>query len=495
MRILLAVLIFSLFGAVFTGCDSGGDSGGGFVPTGDILAVAERAGQSQTIKVGGAVGAVPPGSTVEVTNLSTLETKTTFGQPDGSFDPTFTGNTDDLFNVLVTDNGSTVLDTVIGVTLLRNAVERNLAQLGSVPADIVIRDNRAYVINGFSNNIQIFNINQNPPQQLGTIVVPPDSNPISMDFFGTSQAYVANNTGQSVAVVNINTGACEVLIVSSEDEGNTAPCQNVINVPSNTFEEPAGVLVFNNKVYVSNNNLNENFSPNGNGFITVLSTSTNQVISTIQNSGANTSSMIELDDLIYAMNNGNVLFDFETSNFTCDTDFPPSIDIIDTADDTIFDTIDIPLSEQNPTVCLPNNLTATSDGFGYTGLGLVGALLKLDLFEGTVINGTNNPIIITDLSGLNNTADVAIKDDLLFTSLFNSDQIAVLDTDTDEVDPFPYIAPFPAGIRADNPNSTLFDGVQSLAIREGNNFTGADLYFITGISEQLGSVDTTLQTQ
>jgi len=495
MRILLTVFLFCALGAVFIGCDSGGDGGGGFVPTGDILAVAERAGQNQTIKVGGTAGAVPSGSTVEVTNLNTLETQTTFGEPDGSFDPTFTANTDDLFNVLVTDNGNVVIDTVIGVTLLRNAVERNLAQLGSVPADIKIRDGRAYVINGFSNNIQVFNINQNPPQQLGTIVVPPGSNPISMDFIGDNLAYVANNIGQSVAVVNLNTGDCETLIVSAEDEGNTAPCQNVINVPSNTFEEPAGVLVLNNKVYISNNNLDENFSPNGNGFITVLSTSTNQVISTIDASGANSSSMIELDDTIYAMNNGNVLFDFETSEFTCDTDFPPSIDMIDSANDTVFDTIDIPLSEQNPTVCLPNNLTATSDGFGYTGLGLVGALLKVDLFEGTVVNGTDNPIIITDLSGLNNTADVAIKDGLLFTTLFNSDQVAVLDTETDQVDPFPYITPFPAGIRADNPNSDLFDGVQSLAIRPGNNFSGADIYFITGISEQLGSVDSTLQTQ
>ncbi|NIU86571.1 MAG: hypothetical protein GWN56_04520 [Nitrosopumilaceae archaeon] len=147
---------------------------------------------------------------------------------------------------------------------------------------------------------------------------------------------------------------------------------------------------------------------------------------------------------------------------------------------------------------MPNNLTATSDGFGYMGLGLVGALLKVDLFLATVVNGPSNPIVISDLSGLNNTADIAIKDDLLFTSLFNSDQIAVLDTDNDQVDPFPYVFPFPAGIRADNPNSQLFDGVQSLAIRpgvSGVDFTGADIYFITGISEQLGSVDSTLQTQ
>jgi len=29
----------------------------------------------------------------------------------------------------------------------------------------------------------------------------------------------------------------------------------------------------------------------------------------------------------------------------------------------------------------------------------------------------------------------------------------------------------------------------------GADFVGADIYFITGISEQLGSVDSTLQTQ
>ncbi len=495
MRLLLTIFVFSFFGAVFIGCDSGGSGGGGFVPTGDILAVAERAGQNQTIKVGGTEGAVPPGSTVSVTNLSTSETQNTVGLADGSFGPTFTGNTNVMFNVLVTNNGNVVIDIEIGVTLLRNAVERDLAQLGSVPADIQIRGSRAYVINGFSNNIQIFELNQNPPQLLFKIVVPPDSNPISMDFFGDNQAYVANNTGQSVAIVNISNGDCETLIVSAEDQGTTIPCQNVINVPSNTFEEPAGVLIVNDKVYISNNNLDENFSSNGNGFITVLSTATQQVLDTIAATGSNTTSMVEIDEILYVLNNGNILFDFETSEFTCDTNFPPSIDIIDTLDDSVFDTIDIPLSQQNPTVCLPNNLTATSDGFGYTGLGLVGALLKVDLFEGTVINGPANPILITDLAALNNTADIVIKDNLLFTSLFNSDQIAVLDTSSDEIDPFPYITPFPAGIRGDDPNSQLFDGVQSLAIRPGDNFTGADLYFITGISEQLGSVDTTLQTQ
>jgi len=497
MRIFTVIFIFAAAVLTLAACDggSGGDGGGGFIPTGSILAVAERPGQNQLIKVGGTAGSVPPGSTVEVTNLDTGQTQITTGLPDGSFDPEFTGSTDDIFNVRVTDNGSLVQDEVVGVTLLRNAVERNLAQLGSVPADIIIRGATAYVINGFSNNIQVFGLNQNQPQLIGTIVVPMGSNPIAMDFLNDTIAYVANNSGQSVSVVNVETRQCETLIVGEDDIDETAPCQNVIELNGSPFEEPAGVRAANGKIYVSNNNLDESFSPMGNGFITVIDPGTNQITDTIEATGANTTSMLVLNEILYVLNNGNVLFDFDTSLFTCDFDFPPSIDEIDLQTDNVVDTIDIALSEQNNLVCLPNNLTADGDGFAYTGLGLVGALLKVDLLTGEVINGPANPIIITDLSGLNNTADVVIKDNLLFTSLFNTDQIAVLDTDTDQVNPFPYITPFPAGIRADDPNAVLFDGVQSLAARSGGGFTGADIYFITGISEQLGSLDSTLETQ
>jgi hypothetical protein len=480
---------------VLTACEET-SGGGGFVPTGIILAVAEKQGSEETIKVGGLPDSVPPGSIVDVTNLDTGETQSTTGAPDGSFDPTFTGDTDDEFNVVVTDDGELVDDIVIGVTLLSEAVEENLAKLGTVPADIEIRGNRAYVVNGFSDNIQVFDLNQDPPDLIGTIVVPPGSNPIDMAFVDDTHAYVANNIGQSVARVNVNTRICEVLIVKTGHGGATAPCQSVLTVAGTPFEEPVGVAVTNGRVYVTNNNLDENFNPMGNGFISVLNATNSQFITTIPASGVNTTSMAVIGNTIYAMNNGAVLFDPETNEFTCDFDFPPSIDLINSQTNVLFDNIAIPLSFENPTVCLPNPLVSTPDGrFGYTGLGLVGALLKIDLQTGDVVNGTDDPIVITDLDSLNLTADIAIRDDLLFTTLFLADQIAVIDTDTDEVNPFPYIAPFPAGIRAFDPGSNFFDGVQSLAIRPGEpgvNFSGPDIFFITGISEQLGSVDSTL---
>ena len=499
MRILLTVFLFSIFGAVFLACDGGSGDGGSFAPTGDILAVAERSGNNQLIKVGGTEGSVPPGSTVEVTNLNTGETQTTMGLPDGSFDPTFMGDTNDIFNVLVTrPNGVVEEDTVIGVTLLRNAVQRNLAQLGSVPADIQIRGERLYVVNGFSNNIQIFDISQSSPQEIGTITIPPNSNPIGMAFLNDTIAYVTNNSGQSVAVVNVETRQCETIFVSSEDMGITTPCSSVINVPSNTFEEPVGVIIVNGKVYISNNNLDPFFSPNGNGFITIIDPVLNQITGFIDATGANTSSMITIGNTLYAMNNGNILFDLETFEFSCDANFPPSIDLINLLTDSVIDTIEIPLSQINANVCLPNSLTADSEGYGYSGLGLVGALLKFDLIERTVINGTDNPIIITDLSGLNFTSGIAIRDDLLFTTLFNSDQMAVLDTNNDQVNPFPYIAPLPLGIRADDPDSDLLEGAQGLVIRpgiKGVDFQGPDIYYMNAIfgAESLGSVNSDLQ--
>jgi len=496
MRLCITFFILGLWVLFLWGCEDSGTGGGGFIPTGDIIAVAESSGSNQTIQVGGTPGSVPAGSLVDVTNIDTGETQTTVGESDGSFDPIFTGSTNDLFNVLVSVNGEIVEDTTIGVTLLSQAVKRDLAVLGSVPASIEIRGNRAYVINGFSNNIQIFDLDQDPLQEIGTIVLPPNSNPIAMAFLDDTRAYVANNVGQSVALVNVQTRQCELIIVRTGEGTEFPPCQEVRFAVS-AFEKPKDVAVANDKVYVSNLNIDEFFEPLGNGFISVFNTETNQFMGKMEASGANTGLMTIVDDNIYVVNAGDISSTPDFSEFFCDFDFPPSIDIVDANTDNIIDTIDIQLSETNSKVCLPNGIAPTPDGrFGYIGLGIVGALFKINLETNTIINGPSNPIIVTDLTGLNFTADVAINQEGLgFITLFQTDQVAVIDTINDEISSFPFSFFFPAGIRADNPNSELFDGVQFLAIRPGIpgiDFQGADIFYITGISSKLGSINTAL---
>lgn len=493
IKFLLPIIII---GTLSWGCDETG-GGGGFIPSGSIIAVAERAGGNQAIKVGGTEGSVPPGSMVDVTNLNTGETQSTIGLADGSFDPPFMGNTNDTFNVLVTNQGSIFDDVTIRITLLRDFVFRNLAQLGSFPDLIEIFDNRAYVINGGSNNIQIFELNQDPPNQVGVIVLPPNSNPTAMAFVDSERAYVANNIGQSVALVNIVTTECEVLIVRADHVGPTAPCNEVLTVAGISFEDPLGIAIANGKVYVSNGNfaINEQdftVDPLGPGFVSIINVETNQFTGTINMSGTVSSDLEVVNDNIYVVNSGTIASDFSTCNF----DFPPSVDIINTSTDALINTINIPLSQQNPAVCLPITIKSTSDNnFIYLGSGLTPTIFKLDILDNSVINGPSNPIVITDLNELNFTSDLAVRDNLLFTTLFNTDQIAVLNTDNDQVNPFPYAFPFPAGLRADDPNSDFFEGPFSLAIRPGIpgiDFVGPDLFYITGISSQLGSIDTIL---
>lgn len=493
MKYISSVLIIFMIVAGMSGCDGSTDIR--VVEAGKILAMAEKSGSDVTIKVGGLEGSVPPGSTVIVTNVTTGETKTTTGLADGSFDPEFQGSTSDTFRVEVIDDGETIEDITIGVTLLTDIVQTDLGSLGSVPAAIEIKGDFAYVINGFSDNIQIFDLNQNPPAELLTVALPPGSNPIAMDFLDDSRAFVSNFTGQSVALVNLDTGICELIFL--REAGDDTGCSETVII-NGAFEDPSDVLVMNGKLYVTNNNFDEFFMPIGNGFVTIIDLQTNQLVDFVETSGANSGKMKLRNDNIMILNTGNFIFNTETSEFECDGKFPPSLDILNTSNDTIAESIAIDLSDVNTKVCGPGSIAISPDNnFAYLGLSLVGALLKIDLQNNTVVNGTDNPIVVTGIEGLNSVSDVIFSGELGFAALFNSDQIAVFDPFTDELNTFPFIAPIPAGIRGINPDSQFFDGVQNLATRDGKgsfDFTTPAVYFITGISQKLGSVDPFLLT-
>ena len=484
----LLVLLILIVGFT-TACEETETNGGGDIVVPDrILAVAEFNGNDETIKVGGVAGSVPPGSDVVVTNQDTQQTESTVGLEDGSFDPEFQGSTDDTFLVEVFEEGELIDTTELSVITLESLVNTNQGQLGSVPTTIKIRNNRAYVVNGFSDNIQIFDIDQNPPVELATIPLPPGSDPVAMDFINDQQALVANMIGNTAAVVNLDTAECETLYTRQEGVAFD-PCDAAVNLGTGRFAGPSAVAVVGSTGYVANNNLDSNFIPNGPGIITVIDLD-NDSSFTVQANGFSSNNLTVVENEIFITNGGNINFNTVTSTFVCDPIFPPSVDVLNTGSNTITDSIPIPLSDTNENVCFPGSFAATPDrDFGYLGLGLVGALLKIDLENKLVVNGTDNPIIVTDLSGLNSTSSIVIDSSGIgFTSLFNTDQIAVINTDNDEINPFPAIAPFPAGIRASDPENEFFDGIQSLALRQGTNGTNPNLFFITGISEQLGTV-------
>ncbi len=499
MRLLKTLFILGFLGFALWGCDGGGGESQGQ----QFFALTN----SPEVVVGGIKGSVDGGVTVLVRNLDTGQERETTASDEGSFIVTLEeGSIGDTIGISAPRVDEAVevvhvseVSPEVRQEIMSGAVKRNLVGgFESSPTAIEIRENRAYIL-FFSNNIQIFDLDQDPPQKIGEIVLPPNSNPVAIAFLDNTRAYVVNNIGQSVALVNVETTQCELLIVRSDSvPPATSICQNqVITVDPEFFEDPSGIAITNGKVYVTNSNFDDFFEPAGNGFITIINSETNEVLDLIEATGQNSGGITNIDDKLYVVNGGDIDFDPDSGEPLCDFDSSSSIDVINPEDDTIETTIPITLSEQNPRVCSPGRIEPTPDQrFGYIGLGLVGAMLKVDLENNTIVNGTSNPIILTDLSGLNFTSDIKIRDDGLgFTTLFNTDQIVAIDTATDTINPFPFIAPFPVGIRGDDPSSDFFEGPQDLVIRPGTpgvDFQGADIFFITGISEQLGSINTSL---
>lgn len=477
-----ASLLGFIFLLLLASCNSGGGSGGGgFVPTGNIIAVAERRGATE-ITVGGAREAVSAGALVRVTNLTTGEAREARASQDGSFEIGFTGGTNSIFRIEVQEDG---IDETIGVTLLEDAVTRDIATLGSVPSDIEVRGGRAYVVNGFSDNVQVFDITTNPPVEIGRIVLPLGQDPVKIAFIDSERAVVPNLIGQSIAILNLGTLSCDVIIAN--EDGEYSPCAEKIIVPG-AFEEPSGVAVLGEKLFVTNNNLDPSFNPAGAGFVTVFNLGTLELIGFIETSGANSGHPTVVGDKLWVLNGGNVLFDPVEGAFTCDQAFIPSLDEIDPATLAVVGTITMPLDEANPKACLPSNLAITPDGrFAYMGLGILGGMFKADLSSRTLLRGARNPIVATDPSELDFVADIAIRGDGVgFFTLFNTDRVGVIDTLGDELNPFPFVSPFPAGLKALDPSSQFFEGVQFLALTNGF----PDIYFITTISNKLGSIDT-----
>jgi hypothetical protein len=499
MRLLKTLFILGFLGFALWGCDGGGGEDEGQ----QFFALTN----SPEVVVGGIKGSVDGRVTVLVRNLDTGQERETTANDEGSFIVTLEGSIGDTIgisaprvDVAVEVMHVSEVSPEIRQEIMSGAVRRNLASLGSFPTTIEIQGNRGYVVNGGSNNIQIFDLNQDPPQQIGTIVLPPGSDPVAIAFLDDTRAYVANLTGQSVALVNVQAMQCELLIVRSESlPSNTSVCQNqVITVGPEFFEDPSGIAIASGKVYVTNSNLETNnnvqdcfVEPIGNGFITVINSETNQVLSRISTTGQGTAGITDIDNNLYVVNGGD-LDDCDTGMLLVDPEAPVSIDVIDSQNDNITTSIPIPPNTQNLLIGFPNRVEPTHDKeLGYVGSGIAPVLFKIDLVNNTLIRGTDDPITLPPTNDLDATFDVEIRNDgLAFIALFNSDRIAVMDTADDSINPFPFIAPFPAGLRADDPNSQFFDGVQDIAIRTDGNFP--DVFFITGLSNQLGSIDSSL---
>ena len=113
---------------------------------------------------------------------------------------------------------------------IKQAVENEIIPLGLVPSDVEIQDDLAYVVNTFSDNVQIVDLRNRV--SLGTIPMGTGSLPQNIAFVSGSKAYVACNGTNDIRVVDVKG-------------------RSVINtIPGGL--KPAGITIINDKAYVTN---------------------------------------------------------------------------------------------------------------------------------------------------------------------------------------------------------------------------------------------------
>ena len=113
---------------------------------------------------------------------------------------------------------------------IKQAVENEIIPLGSVPSDVQIQDDLGYVVNTFSDNVQIVDLRNRV--SLGTIPMGTGSSPQKIAFVSDSKAYVTCNGTNDIRVVDVKG-------------------RSVINtIPGGL--KPAGITIINDKAYVTN---------------------------------------------------------------------------------------------------------------------------------------------------------------------------------------------------------------------------------------------------
>ena len=183
-------------------------------------------------------------------------------------------------------------------------ITNDVLTVGKWPADIKIRDSKAYVINTGDNSVQIIDLET--LTDVGLIDVGENTLPQRIGFVSDSKAYVSCNGNKSVKVVDL----ISQQVTNSIDVGLA----------------PDGVAVAGQKVYVCNTAFDGATFSYGDGTVSVIDSATDTVTKTIS---------VELNpkDIIISGDKALVLC---LGNYD---DVLGNLSIIDIASDTVVDTI------------------------------------------------------------------------------------------------------------------------------------------------------------
>ena len=276
------------------------------------------------------------------------------------------------------------------VDLETREVYNNVATVGTWPNQLVYRDGLLYCVNSGSNNIMIFDVDDFSlaPEliDLGS-----GNNPQNMVFVSDDIAYVSCSISEKVLKVNVTTKT----VLKTIDAG--VGC--------------TGITEIDGKIYASNTAYDATTWGYGPGTVTVINTATDAVSSTID-VGLNPFSLGVAPD-------GNI-------HVVCTGDYWSAwgkIMVVDPATDTIVDSL--------ATLGSPGSIGfSEADDMAFLTIWGSGCL-TYNTETMTMVNDTSNFFL-----GKGGTGIAADGDGNIFVSVWDDDQVILLDKDGTTLDAF-----------------------------------------------------------
>ncbi|MFN3821160.1 MAG: YncE family protein [bacterium] len=253
------------------------------------------------------------------------------------------------------------------IDLSTSTVTRDVAGLGNVPNDILYWNNRFYVINSLSNDMNVLEISdRNEVTSIDTIDLGRGANKSPQYGAVTSSGdfYISNFNDHTVTVFDPRTR------------------QAVSYIP--VGQHPQDVLAREDKVYVCNSNFNDSTYQYGAGSVSVISTTSNRVMYTLP---------VGLNPQFLALDGRNRLHVVcSGGQDTTGTNHEGVIYVIDTFADTLAQVINIGGT--------PGDIAITSDNIAYLAAGgwsgdRYGKVFRYNALTGQILNGPSNPIQVS----------------------------------------------------------------------------------------------------
>jgi YVTN family beta-propeller protein len=216
--------------------------------------------------------------------------------------------------------------TISVLDLNTDAVANNVAQCGTYPNQVLYYDGKLFVVNSGSNNVQVRSADTYA--LLGTIDIGANNNPMNIAIVSAQKGYVTCSQSNTVKVVNLS----------------TYTVTSTINAGVGT----TGIIIASGKAYATNTAFNVSNFTYGQGTVTVINTTTDAVVTTLNVETNPQAAAVATDGKVHVVCTG----DYGAA--------PGKVVVIDPATDAIVRTITVGGA--------PGNIAISGSNVAYLGL-------------------------------------------------------------------------------------------------------------------------------